>query len=300
VGLAAAIAVPTIAFGNARNDNTDLTSETPLVALMSGANEVATPAGTPPATATNDPDGFGSSAVTFDLISSPANVCWDLSYGNLTGTPGAAHIHGPAAAGATAPVVIGFTPFSDLGATSASGCRVLTAGEATIAADIVVNPQNYYTNIHTTDFGGGAIRGQLSTGTAPAGQVHLLPTPLRVYDSRDNGGAKILPGATRTISLMSGHTLAAPSVKVLAVPAGATAAIITLTIADTDAPGGFLTIYSAASAQPATSSVNWKAAGQDIAVGTQVAVDASGNVKVTDGLNTAATHFIIDVVGYLF
>ena len=159
---------------------------------------------------------------------------------------------------------------------------------------------NYYVNVHTSDFPGGAIRGQLSSGPAPAGSVHLLPTPLRAYDSRDAAGPKIQPGETRTISLTTGHTLAAPTVNVLAVPPGATAAIITLTIADTNAPGGFLTIYSAASPQPATSSINWKAADQDVAVGTQVAVDATGSVKVTDGAGTAPTHFIIDVVGYMY
>jgi CHRD domain len=296
VGLAAAIAVPTIAFGNARPDPVAEVN-TPLVALLSGANEV--PNSTPGAE-TNDPDGFGSAAVTFDLDSTPATVCWDLSYGNLTGTPVMAHIHGPAIAGVNAPVVIGFTPFTTLGATSASACRDLTAPEATTAATIVATPANFYVNIHTSDFPGGAIRGQLSAGPAPAGAVHLLPTPLRAYDSRLNAGAKIAPGETRTISLSTGWQLATPTVKELALPPGATAAIITLTIAETNAPGGFLTIYSAASPQPATSSINWKAADQDVAVGTQVMVNAAGQVKVTDGVGTAPTHFIIDVVGYLY
>ncbi|HEY0520989.1 MAG TPA: CHRD domain-containing protein [Ilumatobacteraceae bacterium] len=296
VGLAAAVAIPTVAFGNARPNPTAQTN-TPLVARMTGAQEV--PNSTPGAQ-TQDPDGLGSAAVTFDLGATPADVCWDLTYTGLTGTPIAAHIHGPAAPGVTAPVVIGFTPFTTLTPTGASSCRNLTAGEATIAADIVAHPENYYVNVHTTDFPGGAIRGQLSTGAAPAGAVHLLPTPLRAYDSRLNAGPKIQPGETRTINLNSGFLLNSPTVNTPAVPAGATAAIITLTVAETNAPGGFLTIYSAASTQPATSSINWKAADQDIAVGTQVAVDPNGNIKVTDGVNTAPTHFIIDVVGYLY
>lgn len=299
VGMVAAIAVPAFAFGNAR-PTPAAAPNTPLVAHLLGANEVPN---STPGLQTQDPDGFGNAAVTFDLsaIGSPTDVCWDLTYGNLTGTPIAAHIHGPAAAGVNANIVIPFTPFSALGATSASGCRALTAGEAVIAADIVANPTNYYVNVHTTDFPGGAIRGQLSAGPAPAGSVHLLPTPLRVFDSRLNAGPKIQPGETRVINLGSGFTLTDPSVQLPAVPPGATAALITLTVAETQAPpGGFLTIYSAASPQPATSSINWKAADQDIAVGTQVAVDANGNVKVTDGVNTAPTHFIIDVVGYLF
>ena len=297
VGMAAAIAVPAFAFGNAR-PNPAAATNTPFVTHLLGANEVLS---TTPGAETRDPDGFGNAAVTFDLSTAGAeNVCWDLTYGNLTGTPILVHIHGPAAAGANAPVVIGFTPFAALGATSASNCRLLTAPEVVVATDIVANPTNYYVNVHTTDFPGGAIRGQLAAGSAPAGQVHYLPTPLRAYDSRLNAGPKIQPGETRTINLGSGVDLANAGVQLPAVPPGAKAAIINLTIAETNAPGGFLTIYSASSLQPATSSINWKAADQDIAVGTQVAVDVNGNVKVTDGLNTAATHFIIDVVGYVF
>jgi|GEM_PF-1306377 len=300
VGLAAAIAVPTIAMGNARTTNkVDQTSQTPLVSRMLGANEVPTPAGTPPATATNDPDGFGSASVTFDLVTVPPNVCWDLSYGNLTGIPAAAHIHGPAAAGVNAPVVIGFTP-GTLTATGASGCRDLTAPEAVIAADIVAHPQNYYTNVHTSDFGGGAIRGQLAASTPPSGQAHLLPSPLRAYDSRTADGP-LSPNQTRTISLQTGKD-GAQAVQI-AVPAGATGAIVTLTVTDTTVgvggPGGFLTMYSAAlPTPPSTSSINWTGAGQNLAVSTQTAVDASGSVKITDGAN--ATNFVIDVLGYVF
>jgi CHRD domain len=304
VGLAAAIAVPTIAFGNARNNDpgslADLhAAQTPLVALMAGPNELTTSGNITP---TGDADGSGAAAFTFDiidplsLVAGSAQVCWDITYSNLTGTPSAAHIH-RGAAGVGGPVVIVAPSLPNLTATGTTSC-IETTG--VLATEIKTTPANFYINIHTTDFPSGAIRGQLSTGPEAAGEAHLLPTPLRAYDSRANAGAKILPGETRTINLTTGATLAAPTVKVLAVPPGATAAIITLTIADTDAPGGFLTIYSAASTQPATSSINWKAAGQDIAVGTQVAVDATGSVKITDGVGTAPTHFIIDVVGYMY
>jgi hypothetical protein len=80
-------------------------------------------------------------------------------------------------------------------------------------------------------------------------------------------------------------------------------AIVTLTATDTTegvgGPGGFLKIYSAAlGTPPSTSSINWTGAGQNIAVTTQVAVDASGQIKVTDGSNS--TNFVVDVIGYLF
>lgn len=296
VGLAAAIAVPTIAFGNARSTITNRTPQTPLVSRMLGANEV--PNATPGAQ-TNDPDGFGNAAVTFDLTATTPNVCWDLSYANLTGTPAGAHIH-DGDPGANGPVVIGLTPFTTLTPTGASACRDLTAGEATIAADIVANPQNYYTNVHTSDFPGGAIRGQLSRSTPPSGEAHLLPSPLRAYDSRTADGP-LSPNQTRTVNLSTGKD-GAQAVQI-AVPAGATGAIVTLTVTDTTSgvggPGGFLTLYSAALATPpSTSTINWTGAGQNLATTTQVAVDGAGSVKVTDGAN--ATNFVIDVIGYVF
>jgi hypothetical protein len=300
VGIAAAVAIPTIAFGNARRDSGSLrylkATQTPYVTRLTGAAEV--PNNTP-GSETNDPDGFGGAAVTFDLDPAINEVCWDLTYGNLTGTPLMAHIHGPAAPGVNGPVVIGFTPFSSLGANSATGCRALTAPEVTVAADIVANPGSYYVNVHTSDFPGGAIRGQLAAGPAPAGEIHMLPTPLRAYDSRDNNGVKINPGETRTISLATGRDGA--NATQLAVPPGATAALITLTVAETGGNGGFLVVYSAdLTTQPATSNINWKAAGQDIAVNTQVFVDALGRVKVSDVLGGGPTQFMIDVVGYLY
>jgi hypothetical protein len=297
VGMASAIAIPTIVFGNARPDTAAATN-TPFVAHLLGSNEVPN---STPGSETQDPDGFGNAAITFNLTSGSEDMCWDLSYGNLTGTPIAAHIHGPAAPGANGPVVLPFTPFSTLGATSASNCRALTAPEIVIATDLVAHPENYYVNIHTTDFPGGAIRGQLAIGAAPAGQIHMLPSPLRAYDSRDNNGAKIGINEVRTVSLATGRD--GSGNVLVAVPPGATAAIVNLTVTETTVgpggPGGFLTMFSAAlNTVPATSSINWSAADQNIAVTAQVSVDASGQIKVRDGSN--ATHFVVDVIGYLF
>lgn len=302
VGLAAAIAIPTIAFGNARSNVGSLQGfaavRTPLVGLMNGPADLTT-SGT--ITPTGDPDGTGTAAFTFE-ISNPldavagANVCWDITYSNLTGTPTAAHIH-RGAAGVGGPVVIIPPTLPNITATGTTGC-VVVAG--TLATEIVANPAGFYINIHTTDFPAGAIRSQLSTGPAPAGEAHLLPSPLRAYDSRTADGP-LAPNVTRSISLAAGKD-GAQALK-LAVPAGATGAIVTLTVTDTTVgvggPGGFLTLYSAALATPpSTSTINWTGAGQNLATTTQVAVDASGSVKVTDGAN--ATNFLIDVIGYTF
>ena len=293
VGLAAAIAVPTIALGNARTNNTDQTSSTPLVARLLGSNEV------PPA----DPDGFGSASFTFNITNNldpvaGADVCWDITYSNLTGVPAAAHIH-QGAAGVNGGVVIPApgVSFPDLTATGTTGC-VDVAG--TTAQAIVDNPAGFYANVHTTDFPGGAIRGQLSRSTPPSGETHLLPSPLRAYDSRTADGP-LSPNVTRTVNLQTGKD-GAQAIQV-AVPAGSTGAIVTLTVTDTTVgvggPGGFLTMYSAAlTAVPSTSTINWTGAAQNLATTTQVAVSADGSVKITDGAN--ATNFVIDVVGYVF
>jgi len=301
VGLAAAISIPTIAFGNARNNvggsgHAVQAANTPLVGLMNGPADLTT-SGT--ITPTGDPDGTGTAAFTFDITNpldtvAGAQVCWDISYSNLTGTPIAAHIH-QGAAGVGGPVVIIPPTLPNLTATGTTGCTVIAG---TLATQVVTTPADFYINIHTTDFPAGAIRSQLSTGPIPAGEAHLLPAPLRAYDSRDVDGPIAL-NTTRTISLASGKDSTGTSV--IAVPSGATAAIVTLTVTDTvgtPTTGGFLKIYTAAlTTPPSTSSINWLGA-QNLAVTTQVAVDSAGQVKVTDGANP--TNFVIDVIGYLF
>jgi hypothetical protein len=284
VGLAAAIAIPTIAFGNARNNfgsfNFQQIAETPLVAQLTGANEAGG----------GDPDGSGAAAVTIDVINATtAEVCWDLSYSNIT-QPTLAHIH----LGSTGAILVPFTP-TTLGASSASGCDAI---DPTLGGQILASPQNFYVNVHTNELPNGAIRGTLSTGTPPAGEAHMLSVPLRAYDSRNQTPpTRIAALETRTISLANGKD--GLGVSAMALPPGATAAIVTLTVTDTVGPGGFLKLYSNALATaPATSSINWAGTNQNLAVTTQVAVDTSGSVKVTGGAN--ATNFIIDVVGYLF
>ena len=201
-----------------------------------------------------------------------------------------AHIHRGAAGVANGPIVV---DFGSPGATSHTGCQAILPA---LATEIMATPANFYVNVHNGTFPNGAMRGQLTKGPAPAGEIHLLPAPLRAYDSRDNSGAKIAALETRTISLANGKDALGASL--IAVPPGATAAMVTLTATSTSGNGGFLKLYSAAILEPATSSINWAGINQNVAVSTQVAVDATGQVKVTGGANP--THFVIDVIGYLF
>jgi hypothetical protein len=287
-GVAGAFAVPTMVSGNARRTEGSLSAmqlaETPFLAELSGANEV--PAG--------DPDGSGTAAVSFDAIdATTSEVCFDLAYTGID-APTAAHIH-TGAAGANGGILIDFgTPTAD----SFSGCVDAPTADVDL---ILADPAGFYVNVHTGAFPDGAIRGQLAEGPAPAGSMHFLPEPVRAYDSRLAPNTALDASETRTISLSNGTDLEGDSV--MAVPPGATAAIITLTATETGGPG-YLSVYSnavpapAAGEEPATSNLNFTTAGLSVAVGTQVAVDPAASVKVTAG--PASTHFIIDVVGYLY
>ena len=71
-----------------------------------------------------------------------------------------------------------------------------------------------------------------------------------------------------------------------------------MTITDTDGPG-FLSVYSnALTTVPATSSVNWYAAGAIGGADPTVAVDATSKIKITAVIS--ATHVVVDVIGYVF
>lgn len=139
------------------------------------------------------------------------------------------------------------------------------------------------------------------SGAATAGQLHILPAPVRVYDSRTGAGpastgdGPLGASAERTVSLANGFVAA---VATPAVPAGATAALVTLTVANTTG-SGFLGLFSnALAAWPGTSNINWSTAGQAIATTTVSGVDADAKVKLHSGGSVVGTDFLIDVIGY--
>ena len=74
----------------------------------------------------------------------------ETSYSGLR--PVAGHIH-KAAAGTNGPVIF---PFPDVAATP-----IKTSGSLTAAQLLALDKDSMYVNIHTTDFPGGEIRGQL-------------------------------------------------------------------------------------------------------------------------------------------
>jgi Cu/Zn superoxide dismutase len=105
---------------------------------------------------TSTGSGFFSYTIEGDQL------CYTLTVRDLTMAPFAAHIHiGPR--NVAGPIVVGLlTPPAATSAVSAcipagEGADLTPAELAAIAAD----PRNYYVNVHTNNWPGGEVRGQL-------------------------------------------------------------------------------------------------------------------------------------------
>lgn len=92
---------------------------------------------------------------TFTLNPATKELTWVVTFTGLTGPATAAHIHGPAAVGVNAGVVVPFDP-PKAPAGEIKGSKALTDDQI---ADLKAG--NYYANIHTDTNKGGEIRGQL-------------------------------------------------------------------------------------------------------------------------------------------
>lgn len=101
--------------------------------------------------------GFGNATVTFD--STRQNITVTITVSNLGSPINNFHIH-EGAPGVQGPVIINLI---GLGGTFVNGTMT---GTFPVAADVagrmVLNPNNFYVNVHTAQFPIGAIRGQLA------------------------------------------------------------------------------------------------------------------------------------------
>ncbi|HEV8295970.1 MAG TPA: CHRD domain-containing protein [Acidimicrobiales bacterium] len=269
-------AVAALRYGDPLRPALTVNPEVAYTVALTGAAEV--PGGT------GDGDGSGSATVTVN--SSTGLVCVSITTANIDPMTGL-HIH-PGAVGVEGGIVVDFAVTSG---TSAGKCVTTTASQA---AAINADPTSFYLNAHTAAFTDGAIRGQLAARGNDVGALNLLPEPLRAYDSRGDASGALPANGSRSVSLRS--AVDGNGAVVDAVPPGARAAIVTLTVTQT-VDGGYLTLFSnAIQGTPATSTVNWTATNSDVAATTTVLIDGSGSVKVTAG--PRGTHFIIDVIGY--
>jgi hypothetical protein len=118
-----------------------------LGAVLTGSQEV------PPTTTS----GFGNATVTFDSARQNINVTITVS--SLGSPINNFHIH-EQAAGVSGPVVVNLI---GLGGTFTNGTMTGTFPiDAAVAQRMLQNPAGFYVNVHTTQFPGGAIRGQLA------------------------------------------------------------------------------------------------------------------------------------------
>jgi hypothetical protein len=117
----------------------------PFTISLSGANEAPGP---------GDPDGSGMAHLW--LNPGLGQVCFELSVSNIALPATGAHIH-LAPAGEPGPVVVPLTAPDESG--TSSGC---VSADRDLILDILLHPEEYYVNVHSTEFRPGAVRGQLS------------------------------------------------------------------------------------------------------------------------------------------
>lgn len=133
--LAQAIVATLLICGVARADQVNFKAD------LSGASEV------PPVTT----PGKGSATASLDTATK--QLTWTVDYSGLSGPATAAHIHGPAAPGANAGVLV---PLGTNLANPIKGSATLTDAQI---SDL--ESGQTYINLHTADNKGGEIRGQL-------------------------------------------------------------------------------------------------------------------------------------------
>lgn len=119
-------------------------------AHLLGGNEVG-PAGDANA---GDQEGLGSATV---ITKNKGTICFAILVNNI-GIPSAAHIH-KSVAGQNGPIVVPLAAPKNGSPGSSSGC--VKSLDPALLADIKNNPSAYYINVHSDEFPGGALRGQL-------------------------------------------------------------------------------------------------------------------------------------------
>jgi hypothetical protein len=149
-------------------DETTSPSSTTYTANLTAAAEVPPPTGSPTAT------GTATMTLTAErVLTVTVNVV-----GNLTSNVSMSHIHGPAAAGATATIVLDFVPSmtSVINAGTRTGTivsatydlntlAVSSTGVLRVTADALIDMMNAgtaYVNVHSVTNASGEIRGQIA------------------------------------------------------------------------------------------------------------------------------------------
>ncbi|MGQ0842962.1 MAG: CHRD domain-containing protein [Sporichthyaceae bacterium] len=137
-------------------------------------------------------DSGGSGTATLTFVPGSDEVCWEVTWSGLKGSVTNIHLH-RGKAGATGPHALEMLNGAALagGSGSADDCSPIhnhatsgghdmggakapggghgdslfaaheTPGGGSVIDEAIASPQDFYVNVHTTEFSGGAIRGQL-------------------------------------------------------------------------------------------------------------------------------------------
>ena len=129
-------------------------------------------------------------------------------------------------------------------------------------------------------------------GRTTAGSLHVLATPARIYDSRpltnppQGPKAKLSGNAARTLDL---------KVNSSGVPAGATAALLTILLVDAADGDGNMTVWAAGASRPQANTMVWGGSAGRFATSTISALDSQARIQVAASVST---NIVIDVTGY--
>lgn len=169
----------------------------------------------------------------------------------------------------------------------ASNLNVEQAGQT--IANLVTVPIGVGRNVAVVSSVGADLIADLAgwyepTSAAAAGRLRPV-TPIRVLDTRDDGGAPVGPAADVLLTLAGTFGLPAH---------GMSAVVLNLTVTEPDG-GGYVTVWPADQPRPTTSNVNPERAGETIANQAIVALPASGALRL---FASGRTHVVVDVTGW--
>lgn len=180
--------------GEVRGQVRPIVAGTPFAAELTGAAERPTPVVTAGG-------GFASFQLSGDQLS------FYISYRNLSGPLVAAHLHGPAAASATAGVQFDLAPFHR-GAFEAEG---LFAGSVTLSPEqkTALLAGDFYVNLHTGANPNGEVRGQVAPVVMQATLTGAAERPTPVVTSAAGYGYVAALGRQLSVGLRYGGLSAA-------------------------------------------------------------------------------------------
>ena len=166
-----------------------------------------------------------------------------------------------------------------------SGQRIVAQGTCSVTVAFIPNATGPRSATLTfTDNAPNSPQTVTLTGNGTLGGQYVPVAPVRIYDTRTNGTGPLGTGAVRTVQVTGA-----------AVPAGAVAVVLNVTMTNTTS-AGYLTAFPAGIPRPTASSLNWTA-GQTVPNLVEVPLGAGGQVSFFNAYGSA--DLILDLQGYV-